>query len=39
MDDERDLSREAWSMVSVIPPEKGQQDQKSPLPKTIPERG
>lgn len=26
-------------MVSVIPPEKGQQDQKSPLPKTIPERG
>lgn len=39
MDDERDLSREAWSMVSVILPEKGQQDQKSPLPKTIPETG
>lgn len=37
MDDERDLSREAWSAVSVIPPEKGQQDQTSPLPKTIPE--
>ncbi|OWK02794.1 hypothetical protein Celaphus_00010401 [Cervus elaphus hippelaphus] len=32
LDDERDLSREAWSMVSVILPEKGQQDQKSPLP-------
>lgn len=39
MDDEADLSREAWSVVSVIPPEKGQQDQTSPLPKTIPEMG
>lgn len=37
MDDERDLPREAWSMVSIILPENGQQDQKSPLPKIIPE--